>query len=1134
MDLISAVEVLHKLNSRELNKLLRESNNLTIKWCSDKGSLVLIDMERLAWSLPLHLIAVLVSPGGDEMRLRYLLCGCRLLHSLADIAARHTKLEQILFEEVKVTEQIMDLVFYLLVVLARYEKGNQISEFLPLLHSTLVACSFHLLTGYISTQWQDLVLVLLAHPKVDIFMDAAFDAVRIDINFLQDKLSALNYDIAKYSPSVAEKMAHSLCQQCVASLQFLHSLCQQILFRERVLKNKELCKNGGILQLARAVLRLDIPPHFRDSSKVVATISRLKSKVLSILLQLCETENISYLDEVASSEKSMQLAKSVVLQVLDLLKASFGRKVKQLNDCKGDNYPRGHVLLNLLRMTDILSDDSNFRKFITTRITHVLAEVLSRPQEEFAHCWCSNNLRLAEEEDATLEYDPFVAAGAVLVSLTIGCGTSIQLNDTKTECNFNVISVPQVSYTQHKTSLLVKIIANLHCFVPNVCEEQDRNLFFEKFLECLQMELHKSPARNSSTLDTQKARRVCKNLYLLLDHSASLIPNFLDEEDKNLLSEFFEQLESLYLTSQESQLKATIDEENQSANPVNGSGDLELDISKLCKAAWNKKKGMTSRNVSESLKEIDKDMRMKDSLDQMDSGVISKSAKHNKGSGLRRIEESGRSELPSYGNGESEISRLVKAAWSKKSKCTTSRTLSESLKENDKDVRTEKDPPDQMNSGDVSKSSEHNGGSGVRKVRKRRNESPNSREKGGKRKRNVMNEKQIALIESALVGEPEMQRNAPMLQSLSDKLSAYGSEITSSQLKNWVNNRKARLLRISKEALPPSDMNSDRNNTFEGNLGRTYDSPPDSPREQGYVLRGGSNQTTPKSGVTLGKIKTGEEAQPPTNSTATPSAHQSMQQQPNSTWLRLVRLETGQNVVLKDEKGKEVGKGRLHQVEGRWNELSLEESKTFIVDVFQLNVDRQTLLPHPSEKAGSTFSEAETKIGVMRIAWDRSSTLLLLNDDKNPRIFLLLVWKKMVSLKDIVPAAQNTINAQFILLDKERSPAPTKQGQEKSCMALVADETASVHFQLWGTECDAFEPGDIIRLTNGIFSKNRNNLVLRAGKRGRAEKIGEFTMVFVETPNMSEIDWVPDPNNSSKLVQGTVISPYSRMFPPRN
>lgn len=37
---------------------------------------------------------------------------------------------------------------------------------LPLIHSALVACSLHLLTACISSQWQDLVHVLLAHPKV--------------------------------------------------------------------------------------------------------------------------------------------------------------------------------------------------------------------------------------------------------------------------------------------------------------------------------------------------------------------------------------------------------------------------------------------------------------------------------------------------------------------------------------------------------------------------------------------------------------------------------------------------------------------------------------------------------------------------------------------------------------------------------------------------------------------------------------------------------------------------------------------------------------------------------------------------------------------------------------------------------
>ncbi|KAF6135646.1 hypothetical protein GIB67_028217 [Kingdonia uniflora] len=128
----------------------------------------------------------------------------------------------------------------------------------------------------------------------------------------------------------------------------------------------------------------------------------------------------------------------------------------------------------------------------------------------------------------------------------------------------------------------------------------------------------------------------------------------------------------------------------------------------------------------------------------------------------------------------------------------------------------------------------------------------------------------------------------------------------------------------------------------------------------------------------------------------------------------------------------------------------------------------------------------------------------------------------MVSLKDIVPEAQNNVNVQFILLEKDN---PVKEGPGKTCLTLVADVTASVHFQLWGTECDVFEPGDIIRLTNGIFSCVRNKFVLRAGKRGSTEKVGEFSMVFVETPNMSNIQWGPNPSNFKNLKQENVIAP---------
>lgn len=50
---------------------------------------------------------------------------------------------------------------------------------------------------------------------------------------------------------------------------------------------------------------------------------------------------------------------------------------------------------------------------------------------------------------------------------------------------------------------------------------------------------------------------------------------------------------------------------------------------------------------------------------------------------------------------------------------------------------------------------------------------PSGERQRRKRKRNVMNEKQITMIEQALVHEPEMQRNAVLLQSWADKLSDH-------------------------------------------------------------------------------------------------------------------------------------------------------------------------------------------------------------------------------------------------------------------------------------------------------------------------------------------------------------------------
>lgn len=46
---------------------------------------------------------------------------------------------------------------------------------------------------------------------------------------------------------------------------------------------QELCGKGGILRLAQAILKLNSTPYFNGSPRVVAAVSRMKSKVLSIV-----------------------------------------------------------------------------------------------------------------------------------------------------------------------------------------------------------------------------------------------------------------------------------------------------------------------------------------------------------------------------------------------------------------------------------------------------------------------------------------------------------------------------------------------------------------------------------------------------------------------------------------------------------------------------------------------------------------------------------------------------------------------------------------------------------------------------------------------------------------------------------
>ncbi|OIW15750.1 hypothetical protein TanjilG_04285 [Lupinus angustifolius] len=887
--MIQAVKEMHRLSSLDLTKLLRDSENFTIHYLTEKGLLLKIDMEKLVRSLPLHLIAVLISSDRDEATFRYLLCGIRLLHSFCDLASRNSKVDQIYVDDVKVLEQLIDLVFYMLIILSGYRQEDCAFSHMNLVRSTLVACNFYLLTGFTSTQWQDIVHILLAHPKVEIFIDAAIGSVRMVV------------------------------RMNVSYIYELHEACVCI-------DIQKLCENGSILFLAQSILKLHIQASF--PIRIKAAISRLKAKILSILLSLCEAESISYLDEVARSSQSLDLAKSVALEVFDLLKTAFARDPRHLNTDR--SHPMGFVQLNAMRLADIFSDDSNFRSYMILCFTKVLTAVISLSHGDFLSFWCSSSLP-ETEEDATLEYDIFAAVGWVLDN------TSLDIRTT-TNLEFNLIpnSMPKASYAHHRTSLFVKFFANLHCFVPSICVEQERNLFILKVMECLQMDLSSLlPGCSFAPDDAPKAATASKNLCSLLSHAESLIPNFLNAEDIQILrlfslSLFFRRLILEWYRGQLLKPPIITKIMNQKGRRKN-----------LKQAHMDKEEKEEQSNVNQS---ENQDHNLQDRWQNMVVGVANRGEGEAQSAGkcsspLTRKEptslikkdgnlKEGMSENSAFPdtNQGNDLNRKNQV----EDKGVSSKTVSGGARDMDKDAQNietsgsdtssakGKNVMDHTDNGELSKSNEL-----LKKARVEENPDDEKVEtvQRRKRKRNIMNDKQVSLIETALLDEPDMHRNSASLQSWADKLSSHGSEVTPSQLKNWLNNRKARLARTAKD---PGDASHAKKDL----LCLTRIASADTPEPS---LSGSVNVGSQESGI---------------------------------------RKSAGKSVMLIGGQGEDVGNGKVFQVRGNWYGKSLDETGTCVVEATELKVDKAFRLPYPSEATGTSFAEAESKLGVMRVLWD--------------------------------------------------------------------------------------------------------------------------------------------------------------------
>ncbi|KAF5777952.1 putative nodulin homeobox protein [Helianthus annuus] len=318
LDLTLAVKELHALSSKDLGELIRDAENGIVKYVKQDGSSIEINVEILARHLVKCIMEHLAPSKVNEEHFKHMLSGLRLLHTLCDIACHHSTLALVLVEDTGVQDEILNSIFRIIDFLSQSGEKISGSSRMVLLYSALLSSSMYLLKALISSEWQDITNVLLAHSKVDEFTTTAFTALCVVINSLQAKLPDQHIDSRMRSNANDVYCLYHLCE---SSLQFLQSACKQMVFRERLVKNKDLCGEGVVLQLVQSTLKLSQC----EDRYLTNVVYWLKSKALSIMLLLCEAESTSFFEMASSTTQSKELVKTTIFEVdfLNKLKLIF-------------------------------------------------------------------------------------------------------------------------------------------------------------------------------------------------------------------------------------------------------------------------------------------------------------------------------------------------------------------------------------------------------------------------------------------------------------------------------------------------------------------------------------------------------------------------------------------------------------------------------------------------------------------------------------------------------------------------------------------------------------------------------------------------------------------------------------------
>ena len=138
--------------------------------------------------------------------------------------------------------------------------------------------------------------------------------------------------------------------------------------------------------------------------------------------------------------------------------------------------------------------------------------------------------------------------------------------------------------------------------------------------------------------------------------------------------------------------------------------------------------------------------------------------------------------------------------------------------------------------------------------------------------------------------------------------------------------------------------------------------------------------------------------------------------------------------------------------------------------------------------------------------------------------------EKCTLIGTLVPHMKN-LSIQCIVLEMIGESRVTREGNRLFSF-FIADASGSIELLLLNESGRYVKPGDILRLSGAYVAFFHDSLKLYLAKFGRIRRIGEFNMLYSESPNISAIKAVDTASTSTPSTSTTPTStPFMSTIP---